>query len=57
MNCRWTIEVLIDGYTPKSHRDALASFNHVSDRHLETLGTPMLAGRDFSERDTTANPR
>jgi putative ABC transport system permease protein len=50
--CRWTVEVLVDGYTPKSHNDAMALFNHVSDRHFETLRTPMIAGRDFNEHDS-----
>jgi len=50
-HCRWPGEVLVDGYTPKSRADAMASFNQVSDRYFETVGTPLLAGRDFSTHD------
>jgi putative ABC transport system permease protein len=54
-HCRWAGEVLIDGYTPKSHDDALASFNSVSDRYFETLGTSMVAGRDFDLHETSTS--
>jgi predicted permease len=54
-HCRWAIEVVIDGYTPKSHADALASYNHVSNRYFETLGTPVVAGRDFNSHDTSTS--
>ena len=37
-HCRWAGEVVIEGYTPKSRADAMASFNDVSDRYFETLG-------------------
>jgi predicted permease len=33
-------------------RDALVDFNFVSPGFLATLGTPLLAGRDFTEGDT-----
>jgi predicted permease len=49
--------VLVEGYTPKSSEDALASFNSVSDRYFETVGTPMVAGRDFKRYDTASSTK
>jgi predicted permease len=31
-------------------------FNRVSANYFRTMGTPLLAGRDFNDRDTTASP-
>ena len=54
-HCRWPGEVEVDGYTPKSHDDAMASFNNVSDRYFEALGTSVVAGRDFNSHDTSTS--
>ena len=54
-HCRWAGEVEVDGYTPKSLDDAMASFNNVSDQYFETLGTTMVAGRDFNRHDTSTS--
>jgi putative ABC transport system permease protein len=42
----------IEGYTPQAKADTMAHFNAVSDRFFETLGTSLLAGRDFNALDT-----
>ena len=34
-----------------------ANFNWLSEGCLKTLGTPLLLGRDFSERDTLSSPK
>ncbi len=47
----------IDGYTSKGKDDTLVYLNEVSDRFFETLGTNLLAGRDFTSHDTTASPK
>jgi predicted permease len=46
---------MIDGYAPKSRDDAMASFNNVSDRYFETLGTAIVGGRDFNVHDTSTS--
>jgi len=50
-HCRWAGEVEIDGYTPKSRDDAMVSFNNVSDRYFETIGSAIVGGRDFNIHD------
>jgi predicted permease len=47
----WNDLVKVDGYAEKSQDDALVYFNEVSDGFFETLGTRIIAGRDFDERD------
>jgi predicted permease len=37
-------------------RGLTSSFNRVSSGYFRTLGMPLLAGRDFSDRDTPASP-
>jgi putative ABC transport system permease protein len=45
--------LVVDGKElPKS-----VNFNSVSDRYFSTMGTPLLAGRDFDARDTATTPR
>ncbi len=54
-HCRWPGEVEVDGYTLKSRDDAMVSFNSVSDRYFETLGTSVVFGRDFNSHDTSTS--
>lgn len=42
----------VDGDTSATRDHELAFFNEVSDSYFETLGTHLLAGRDFDGRDT-----
>ncbi len=47
----------IDGDTfPRNERE-LVFLNEVSDRYFETLGTHLLAGRDFSTHDAVDSPK
>jgi len=54
-HCRWAGEVEVDGYSPKSREDSLAGFNNVSDDYFESIGTSILAGRDFNNHDTATS--
>jgi putative ABC transport system permease protein len=56
-HCRWSGEVVVDGYTPTSRDDAMASFNNVSDRYFETLGSSIVSGRDFDVHDTAISQK
>jgi putative ABC transport system permease protein len=46
----------IDGETPAAERE-LVFFNEVTGGYFETLGTHLLAGRDFSTHDTVSSPK
>jgi putative ABC transport system permease protein len=48
----WDTELVIEGYTAKSHLDTVVNFNRVSSGYFETLGTGFVAGRDFNDHDT-----
>jgi putative ABC transport system permease protein len=50
----WNGSVDVDGYTPADPRDAEVFFNGVSDGFFATLGTRLLAGRDFDSGDVAA---
>jgi predicted permease len=49
--CSWNDQIYVDVYTPKSDDDAIAWFNRVSDGYFTTMGTKLLAGRDFDAGD------
>ena len=53
----WNGQVDVEGYTPAGRRDAVSFFNAVSDGYFATLGTRLLAGRDFDARDVAAAPK
>jgi predicted permease len=42
----------VEGYAPKSEEDTEVYLNNVHDRFFETLGTNLIAGRDFNKYDT-----
>ena len=56
-NMRWNELLVVPGYTPQGPRDPMAYFNAVSAGYFETMGTPLLAGRDVAEGDGAGAPR
>ena len=53
----WNDELIVPGYASKSPDDAVSWMNSVSDGYFATVGTPILAGRDFGETDRPTSER
>jgi putative ABC transport system permease protein len=51
----WGNTVWLDGHDTTRRLDA--NFSSISPGYFKTLRIPMVAGRDFNERDTTQSPR
>ena len=53
----WNGFVEVAGYQPTGETDNLVWFNGVTDGYFSTLGTAVLAGRDFTDADDARAPR
>jgi predicted permease len=51
----WDRTVQVEGYTFGSAESETVGFNVIAPGYFATLGTPVLAGREFSDRDTDAS--
>jgi putative ABC transport system permease protein len=52
----WDRSVRVDGHPSQSGEPERVAFNAIAPRYFATLGTPLLAGREFSDRDTVSSP-
>lgn len=53
----WGRRVSVPGVTPTAGERMEVAFNAIAPRFFETMGIPLLLGRDFSRRDTARAPR
>jgi predicted permease len=53
----WNNNVAIEGVETAAGTGALVSINYVSPRFFDTVGIPLLTGRDFAESDASDRPK
>ncbi len=51
---RWNSDVSVQGYQRRADEDPTVDFNGVSPGYFDTLGIPILLGRDFRSEDNPA---
>jgi putative ABC transport system permease protein len=56
-NYVWNSDLDVDSPSAPTGDAALAFFNFISPRYLDTVRTPLLVGRNFNDGDTKAGPR
>jgi predicted permease len=52
----WDRRVQVEGYTFRPAESEQVGFNVIAPDYFSTLGTPLMAGREFSDRDTDTAP-
>jgi predicted permease len=48
----WDRGIKVEGYTFRADENEAAAFNAVAPAYFKTIGTPLLRGREFDDRDT-----
>ncbi len=56
-NANWLNTVHVEGYEPRHGEEMNPGWNAMMPRFFSTLGVPLVAGRDFSERDIRGGPK
>ncbi len=51
---RWNSDVSVEGYQRRPDEEPWVDFNEVSPRFFDTLGIPIILGRDFTVQDSPA---
>ncbi len=49
--------ITVEGYAAAPDEDMQVNRNNIGPNYFATMGTPLLAGREFSERDRTDGPK
>jgi predicted permease len=53
----WFSPATIEGYQPQPNERVGFNYNAISPNYFRTLGTPLVAGREFTAQDTADAPR
>jgi predicted permease len=53
----WEASVLVEGYTYGPNEDDQVHVSFIAEDYFRTLRTPVISGREFSERDTATSPK
>jgi predicted permease len=56
-NNEWDSSIAVEGYTAKESEDVDPHMQYISPGFFDTMGIPVLVGRDFSLRDEQAAPK
>lgn len=51
-----SVPIRIESFTPTRKEDMTCAFDQVGPRYFQVLGVPILAGRDFDQRDNARAP-
>ena len=53
----WTKDIQVEGHQSRSDEADSAGFNVIGPAYFATLGTPLVSGREFDDRDRAQSPK